>query len=285
MSETDYVDAHFHMWDLQKFDYLWPNTDTRHLFRNFGPRDVLNSMKTTPVQHGIFIQVLNNNVDETKWVLEEAQKHTFIKGVVGGIDLTSLHLEATLDELQMNPLFKGVRHILDLEDSTWLTRSEVHAGLGILQERGLTFDLLLRPPLLTHLPDLGRKFPRLRMIIDHIAKPYIKDQILSPWKEEMAEAAKFPNIYCKISGLVTEANLKKWTKEDIKPYVQHVLECFGVDHCVFGSDFPVFKEANAEYRDIYKLLLDLLIDQGITEDDRKKIFKENAVKFYNLALS
>ncbi|XP_013393929.1 uncharacterized protein LOC106161506 isoform X1 [Lingula anatina] len=284
MDLTDLVDTHFHLWNLKKFQYAWPDADVPILFRDINIEEYAEETRDTTFRHAVFVQVLNNCPEETKWLLKLAKTHPFLKGVVGGIDLTSPDLEKTLDELSMDPKFVGTRHILDFEKEDWLTREDVKKGLGILEKKGLTFDLLLRPHLLKHVPSLGAQFPNLKMVVDHIAKPFIKDGKMEGWKEDMEKIAKCPNISCKLSGLVTEADLKDWKVEDFVPYVKHVMKIFGVDRCFFGSDWPVSLMAGASFQKVFQVLQDILKKLDVTEEDQIKIFRENAIKFYNLKI-
>ncbi|CAG2212622.1 L-fucono-1,5-lactonase-like [Mytilus edulis] len=277
-----YVDTHFHIWELDRFDYSWPTKDDKTLFKNFQIEELEEAVKATPVKYAVFVQCLNNKPEEAKWVMELAKNHSIIKGVVAGLDLTSSDLPKVLDDMQQNQLFKGCRHILDFEDEKWITREDVFQGLKVLEDRGLTFDLLLRPHLLKYIPDLIRRLPKLKFVVDHIAKPYAKDGKMSPWKEEIASIAEFPNVWCKISGLVNEGDLINWKKEDFQPYVDHVIRCFGIDRCMYGSDWPVCSQAGCKYVDVYSLLNDLL--PSLSDEDKEKMFKENGRKFYSLQL-
>nr|XP_022323194.1 uncharacterized protein LOC111124546 isoform X1 [Crassostrea virginica] len=279
----DCVDSHFHIWDLQNFQYPWPTAAEAAIFKNFSPKDLQENLTKTPVRHAVFVQCLNGSPEEAKWVIHQAKDCPFIKGVVAGIDLTSPKLQEVLDEMQKFPLFKGVRHILDMEEADWITREDVHAGLKVLEGRGISYDLLLRPPLLKYIPGVVSKFPKLKFVVDHIAKPYVKDKKIDGWREEIAEIAKYPNVYCKLSGLVTEADWQSWKKEDFQPYIDHVLHCFGVDRCMFGSDWPVCTLANTDYKGTFDLVQDLL--SSLSTDDKKKIFRQNAADFYRLDLT
>lgn len=279
----DFVDGHFHIWELDRCQYLWPSEDNPALFKNFTAVQLEAGMKDTPVKHAVFVQVQNNNPGEIDWVTELAKKHSFIKGIVGGLDLTSPKLPDVLDDLQKNnPLFKGCRHILDFEEEKWITRDDVFRGLKALEDRGLTFDLLVRPHLLKYIPDLVRRLPKLMFVINHISKPHVKEGIMSPWKEDIATIAEFPNVLCKLSGLVNEGDLVNWKKEDFQPYVDHVVTCFGIDRVMFGSDWPVCTVAGCQYVDVYDLLSDLL--PYLSDDEKLKLFRENARKFYSLKL-
>ncbi|XP_033753661.1 uncharacterized protein y4mH-like [Pecten maximus] len=276
-----YVDSHFHIWDLDKFKYPWPTSAEGPIFREVTADEYVNNLQKTPVRYGVFVQCLNGHPDESKWVMEQARSWPEIKGVVGGVDLTDPNIRETLADLRKNPLFKGVRHILDMEDPTWITRDDVHKGLAVLEELGLTFDLLLRPHLLSYVPSVVAKFPRLKMVVDHIAKPYIKEKKIDQWKLDMAEIAKqSDNVFCKISGMVTEADWESWKPDDFVPYVQHVISCFGVDRVMFGSDWPVCTLAKASFTDVFELFTNLT--SNFSTQDKTKMLRENAKGFYSL---
>ncbi|XP_025113747.1 LOW QUALITY PROTEIN: uncharacterized protein LOC112575864 [Pomacea canaliculata] len=222
-------------------------------------------------------------LEEALWMCQEADKHSFIKGIVAGIDITSDKLNATLNILTGHPRIVGIRHILDLEpDKEWLAREATIKGLEVLQERGLTFDLLLRPHSMHFIPELSRKLPRLKMVVDHLAKPYIKDGLIEKWAEDMTTIAQNPNIFCKLSGMVTEADLKAWKEKDFEPYVKHVLNCFGPERCMFGSDWPVCGLAGATYSDVFNMMLRLV--SKLSPGNEAAIFRDNAVRFYGLKI-
>ncbi|XP_078605396.1 L-fucono-1,5-lactonase-like [Branchiostoma floridae x Branchiostoma japonicum] len=274
------VDTHVHLWDLEKWKYAWPTPDLKPLWRNFYPEDLQTAMGTTPVQNIILVQVLNHSTEETEWELDLCEKHPFLAGVVGWVDLTDPQLESTLDRLASSPYFLGVRYILDFEADDWLARSDVQNGLGLLERKGLTYDLLIRPRHFRYAKEVVSKFPKLKFVINHLAKPHIKDGVIEGWREGMEELSRFPNVYCKLSGMVTEADPDHWTVEDFRPYVQHVLQCFGAQRCMFGSDWPVCRMANADYPQVHQVLSQCL--DGCTNEQKEAIFGRNAVEFYSI---
>lgn len=277
-----FVDGHFHIWELERFKYFWPTEAEKEagLFKDFTIEEYNRQRGETPVKYGVFIQVLNHSPEEAEWLFELAEKNPAIKGVVAGVDLTSPNLEGVLDRLSKNKLFVGVRHILDVEKVDWITTEAALRGLAALEKRGLTYDLLLRPYYLKYIPEVISKFPNLRFVVDHIAKPYVKDKKIDGWREEIAEIAKYPNVHCKISGLVNEGDLNNWKADDFKPYIEHILSIFGVDRCFFGSDWPVCTQADCEYKDVYNLATGLL--SHLSDDDKEKLFSKNCINFYNL---
>jgi L-fuconolactonase len=182
----------------------------------------------------------NTLIEETYWLLELAERHDFIKGVVGWVDLQSPQLGATLDALQKHAKFRGVRHpVHDEPETGWLMRPVVLEGLRELARRNIPFDLLMRPVHLPLIPKLADAVPKLRMVLDHIGKPRIAEPAVDRWREDIAEAAKLPQLYCKLSGMITEADHENWTSADLSPYVEHVLRSFNLQRLMFGSDWPV----------------------------------------------
>lgn len=273
------VDAHFHVWDLQKFSYPWPTPEMK-IYKNYYPCGLEQAVEGTPVKHAIFVQCLNGSVEEAKWVIDMASRHPIIKGVVAGLDITSPKLEDDISILKGTGMLKGVRHILDFEEENWISRDDVGRGLETLGRHGVSFDLLVRPHHLKYVPDVVSKHTNTKFIINHIAKPPVTTGKLDGWKEDMAAIAKFSNVYCKISGLISEQKPNLWKEIQFQPYIDHVLSVFGPDRCIYGSDWPVFQMADASYTENFSLIRNLL--SKLDEDDQTKIFRQNAMKFYNL---
>jgi L-fuconolactonase len=219
-------------------------------------------------------------VEETRWLLELASANDFIRGVVGWVDLTDPHVGATLDELQKHPKFKGIRHpVHDEPDASWLVRDDVLRGLAELARRGIPYDLLLRPLHLPLIPRIADRVPDLRMVIDHLAKPLIRDGAMDPWAADMEVAAKLPQVYCKISGMITEADPANWNSQQLAPYIAHVMHRFGPDRLMFGSDWPVCLSVGT-----WKQVL-AAFTQGLgaqTVGVREKLLGQTAAQFYGI---
>jgi len=288
------VDTHFHIWDLQlrntykKTDgsFDWPDASLPKIHRNILAPEAEEELLGSGVKAAIFVQCLNSCVEEVRWVEKLAEKHKIIKGIVGGLDLTQ-DTEELRRQIRSFPLLLGVRHILDCEEEDWLTREDVHRGLQVVMEEGKVFDCLVRPPILKHVATVAAKFPNLRMIIDHISKPYISKGVdlgLSGWKEDMASAALHKNVFCKLSGMVTEVDpvnhAQAWGPHTFRPYVEHCLQVFGAERCMFGSDWPVCRLAGAEHSQVVQVLDQILEGRG--DEVKNMIFKQNALKFYKL---
>ena len=273
------VDAHQHFWDIQRFSYPWLSPEQAVLYRNYGPEDLKPEMDAAGVQRSVFVQA-THVVDEARWVLRLSDRYPFIAGVVGWVDLTDPDIGMVLHELQQHPRFKGVRHqVHDEPDDRWLLRDDVWRGLEELAARGLTFDLLLFPRHLPHLPEVLEQHPTLRFVIDHLAKPPIKSGETEPWQTDLQRVARYPNVWCKLSGMVTEASHHSWRPEDLKPYVQSAVDLFGYDRLMWGSDWPVCRLA-ADYGQVKAALLQAL--GAVDDESLEKILGRNAIGFYSL---
>jgi L-fuconolactonase len=273
------IDAHQHFWDIRQFQYPWMPPGDSPLRRNYLPSDLAPILKRNRFDGSVLVHA-NVVLEETSWLLELASQHDFIRGVVGWVDLTDPRVGATLDELQRHPKFKGVRHLVhDEPDVGWLIREDVLRGLRELARRGIPYDLLLRPPHLPLVPRLAERVPKLRMVIDHIAKPLIAAQRMDGWAEDMEAASKIPQVFCKLSGMITEANPGGWKAEHLRPYVQHVLSLFGPDRLMFGSDWPVCTLAGT-WKEVLAAFTQAIGPQPI--EAREKLLGETAARFYAL---
>ncbi|MDP6444838.1 MAG: amidohydrolase family protein [Pirellulaceae bacterium] len=275
------IDAHQHFWHLlQPFNYKWLNTpENEPIRRSYVPADLADHLQSAGVDRSIVVQT-QHTVEENRWALELAEEHEFIAGVVGWVDLASHDCEYELLEFKDHPKFVGVRHVTqDEPDDNFIIRPQVMRGLRVLQRHRIPFDLLFYVKHLHHAAALAVELPDLPMVIDHLAKPRIKDQALHDWEESFRTAAAFPNIYCKLSGMVTEADWNEWTPADLKPYVEIALEAFGPDRCMYGSDWPVCELA-ATYEQVHAALNEVL--GPLSETENAAIFGGTASRFYNL---
>ena len=273
------IDAHQHFWDIQRFQYPWMPAGESPLRRNFLPDQLAPILERNHFDGSVVVQA-NTIIEETRWLLDLAAQHEFIRGVVGWVDLTDARLGATLDELQRHPKFKGARHLVhDEPDVNWLLRADVLRGLSELARRDLPYDLLLRPPHLKLVPRIAEHLPKLRMVIDHIAKPPIAAQRLNGWAEDIAAAAQIPEVYCKLSGMITEADPRGWKAEHMRPYVAHVLAHFGPDRLMFGSDWPVCTLAGT-WKQVLAAFTQAAGPQTI--EVRDKLLGATAARFYRL---
>jgi L-fuconolactonase len=273
------IDAHQHFWDLSRLEYPWMPPGESVLRRNYLPEDLAPILELNRFDGTVAVQA-NVVIEETWWLLDLADRHDLIRGVVAWVDLTDAQLGNTLDRCQGRSKFKGVRHLVhDEPDVRWLLREDVIRGLRELARRNIPFDLLLRPLHLPFMPELADRVPGLRMVIDHIAKPLIAQGEMEPWARDMETVSKIPGMHCKLSGMITEANQRSWQPGDLHPYVQHVLSLFPADRLMFGSDWPVCLLAGS-----WKQVL-AAFTQGcgpLPSSQRDQILGETAARFYGL---
>ena len=278
-SSSAVVDSHHHFWDVGKLEYQWMPPGESVLRRNYLPVDLAPELKQAGVDKTVIVQA-HQSLEETMWLLDIAENNEFVAGVVGWVDLTAADLGDTLDELQANPWFKGVRHIWhDEPDDDWLARPGPVNGLREVAARGLAYDFLVRPQHLKYVPEIMDKVPDLRSVIDHIAKPLIAEKAIEPWLEDLREVANIPGMMCKVSGMVTEADLDNWTPDDLAPYVAHVLGMFGYDRLMYGSDWPVCL-LGGSYQEVIGAAKTTL--SSLTSEETEAVFGKNAARFYRL---
>lgn len=273
------IDSHQHFWQVGRFAYPWMSSDLGVLYRDYLPDDLAPILQQNGVKQTVLVQA-SNSVAESRWLLDLADANSFIAGVVGWVDLMSVEIDAQLDELCAHPKFKGVRHLVESEPhDDWLVQPAVLAGLKKLSARGLSYDLLVHTRHLRYVPHVAESCPDLRLVVDHMAKPPIARNEIKEWSEALKPVARYPNIQCKLSGLVTEASWSSWQANDLRPYVEYALESFGADRVMFGSDYPVCLLA-ASYGRVLDSFQEILKD--ISDSDRDKIFSKNAARFYRL---
>ncbi|HJP90361.1 MAG TPA: amidohydrolase family protein [Pyrinomonadaceae bacterium] len=273
------IDSHQHFWQVGRFDYPWMSRDLGVLYRDYLPPDLSPILERNGISKTVLVQA-SNSVAESRWLLELAGANSFIAGVVGWVDLTSPEVEEQLRELSTDPKFKGVRHLVESEpNDDWLVQPAMLSGLNRLAAHGLSYDLLVHTRHLKYVPQVAETCPELALVIDHLAKPPIARNEIKEWSQALAPVAKFPNINCKLSGLVTEANWNSWRTDDLRPFVDRALELFGVERMMFGSDYPVCLLA-ATYDRVVESFQETLKD--LSDLEREKIFSTNAAKFYRL---
>jgi len=273
------VDSHQHFWQVGRFDYPWMSPEVDALYHDYLPAMLEPILNRNGVEKTILVQA-SNSVEETRWLLSLAEQNQFIGGIVGWVDLRSDQVVRQLDEFCAHPKFKGVRHLVESEPADdWLVQENVLNGLRQLSLRGLTYDLLVHTRHLKHATRVADECPELHLVIDHLAKPPVARREIDDWARHLKETARCPNIWCKLSGLVTEASWTNWRVEDLRPYVEKVLEYFGPARMMFGSDWPVCLLA-ASYDQVLESFEILLAD--VDETNRSRIFSENAVEFYRI---
>lgn len=277
------IDAHHHLWRLSEpFNYRWLDAPAlAPIRRDFMPDDLEPLLRSTGVDATVVVQT-QHDTRENHWALGLAERHPFLAGVVGWVDLAALDCEEQLLEVKDHPKFVGVRHVTqDEPDDDFIVRGDVLRGLRVLEKHGVPFDLLFYVKHLRNAPTLAAALPDLPMVIDHLAKPHIKEHRTDDWLPHFQAAARFPNLYCKLSGMVTEADWNHWSVDDLVPYVRAALDAFGPDRLMFGSDWPVCELA-ADYAEVYGALDQAL--GSLSESERAAIFGGTAARFYGLAV-
>ncbi len=273
------IDAHQHFWNYDPVRDDWIDDTMSVLKDDFLPDGLKKEMDSCGIEGCVAVQA-DQSEKETTFLLDLAAQNPFIKGVVGWVDLASLEVESWLAFFSKSKLFKGVRHIVQAEpDVQFMLREDFKRGIDALSEFNFTYDILIYPKHLDVALELVSQFPEQPFVIDHMAKPEIKAKVISPWKEQMEELATAPNVYCKVSGLVTEADWHNWKEDDLKPYLDVVFGAFGTNRLMFGSDWPVCNVAGS-YASVYSLVEEYL--KGFDKEDREKIWGQNASDFYAL---
>ena len=292
------IDSHQHYWDVSNvfpaddlpwvlgtLSYGWKEAGLDSLNRNFLPLHLEPQMQALGVQYTVLANALHSRA-ETRWMLGVAESHQSVAGVIGWVNLAQPAELVRADLASIHhPKLVAVRHILQFEpDQAWILRPEVVAGLQTVASLGLAYDLLVNPAQLNVVPRLSDLVPDLRMVIDHAAKPNIKTRELEPWASGIRAAAQNKQVFCKLSGMITEADLQTWTRQDLLPFLEVALDAFGPERLMFGSDWPVCTLAGS-YRDAYSALsenLDELFGQ-VPGPVSEAIFQDNASRFYKLS--
>lgn len=274
------LDAHQHFWKFDPVRDSWITEDMAVIRRDFGPEDLQPVLQ----QHGFDGCVLVQSAEpehENDYLLEQAAKHDFIKGVVGWVDFFSDTLEERLAHYASFEKLKGFRYILQgAEDRALMLCPEFGQGIRKLQQHGFTYDVLIYPDQLQYAEQLIAAFPEQPFVLDHMAKPYIKEGKIAEWKRDMNALAKHENVSCKVSGMVTEADWKSWKKEDFAPYMDVVVEAFGTGRLLYGSDWPVCLVA-ATYGEQLGIAQDYF--SAFSHNEQEAVFGGNAARYYNLS--
>ena len=272
------IDSHQHFWKYDPVRDTWIDTSMDSIRKDFLPKDLLPILKANKIDGCIAVQA-DQSETETEFLLQCAEKNPFIKGVVGWVDLIANNLEERLEYYASNPLFKGVRHIVQAENDDYLLRKDVQNGIGKLLKYNLAYDILVFPNQLPSAIAMVEAFPNQKFILDHIAKPTISKAISEIWVHNIKQLSTHKNVYCKLSGLVTETINFKFKEDDFKPYIDVIFKAFGPDRIMFGSDWPVCLLAT-NYDKVLKIVNDYLENQSI--EVKNNILGKNAIKIYNL---
>ena len=271
------IDSHVHFWKYNKKRDDWM-AEMKILQQDYLPEHLSLTLKRNEVDGVIAVQADQSEV-ETRFLVELSKTHPIIKGVVGWIDLRAANLEEKLAEFSQYSIIKGYRHIVQGEPDDFLLKEDFQKGVAALNAYNYTYDILIYPRQLKAAATFVGKFPEQKLIIDHCAKPDIKNKKIEEWKIWMEEISKHPNVYCKLSGLLTEAAWKNWSPAEFYPYLDVVFNAFGTDRLVFGSDWPVILVSGIYVQ--WKSLIEKYME-NFSEEDKEKVFGGNAVRFYEL---
>jgi len=273
------IDSHQHFWKYDPVTYEWINDEMAVIRHDFLPEDLEPVLKANGFDGCVTVQS-DQSEAENEFQLANAEKHSFIKGVIGWVDLQSPQVEEGLAYYSQFKKLKGFRHVLQGEPQRdFMLRPAFLNGISLLKKHGYTYDVLIFPDQLNYTADFVSRFPNQPFVIDHIAKPDIKNKTIDDWAKDIKTVAKFENVYCKVSGMVTEADWKGWKPTDFHPYLDVIVEAFGVNRLMFGSDWPVCKVA-AEYEQMLDIVKSYF--SKFSDAEQADFFGGNAGKFYNI---
>ena len=272
------IDAHQHFWRYSPASHAWIDNSMPQIKRDFLPDDLQPLLAAAGFDGCIAVQA-QQDVAETQWLLDLAAQHPFIKGVVGWVDLCAPDVATQLAPLAANARLVGIRHIAQDEPDDFLVRDDFRNGVAALAQFDLAYDILIYARQLPAAIDLVKRFPQQRFVLDHIAKPAIRDGDLMPWAKGIAEISRQHNVGCKLSGIVTEAGWQSWTRGDLMPYIDTISDWFPPDRLMIGSDWPVCLLA-APYADAIALITDRIA--SLPAPDQSAILGETATRIYNL---
>lgn len=273
------IDSHQHFWKYEPVKHNWIDDSMAVIRKDFMPSDLQKVYAENEIDGCIAVQA-DQTLEETDFLLKLSAKNDFIKGIVGWVDLRSENIEEVLENYSKFEKIKGFRHIVQGEpDHNFLLRPDFLRGISKLEKYNFTYDILIFPHQLGATLEFVKKFPNQKFVIDHIAKPYIKDGFYDGWAALMTEIGKQENVYCKLSGMITEADFDKWTPQQIEPYMNLVLNAFGSEKIMFGSDWPVCLVAG-NYKKVKEIVTDFIAK--LSSKEQASIMGGNAIKFYNL---
>ncbi len=273
------IDTHHHLWNYNPVEFDWIDDEMAAIRRSFLPGNLQEIIKTTEVEAVVSVQA-RQTIAETEWLLKLAGEYNFMKGVVGWLPLQNVNIEDLLEKYSENKWLKAVRHVVQGEpDPGFILRKDFNLGISKLKKFDLVYDILIFEHQLPNTIKFVDLHPNQLFVLDHIAKPKIKLNEIQPWAKNIKELAKRENVTCKISGMVTEADYKTWTEEQLKPYFDTVIEAFTPGRLMIGSDWPVCCVA-IEYKKWMELVLNRL--SSLSEDEQHKIKYQNAAGVYKI---
>ncbi|GHB49649.1 amidohydrolase [Pseudovibrio japonicus] len=270
------IDAHQHFWKLSRSDYRWLTPDLKAIYKDFHPSDLQPLLSQANMDGTILVQAADT-IEETRFLLQMATEHDWILGIVGWVNMEATNAPSVIGELAQNPKLVGIRPMIhDIADDEWMLQESLRPAIHALIDNSLTLDLLVRPRHLPHLKIFLNRYPELRAAINHCAKPDIRRNAFEDWADHLSEIAGTSSVFCKLSGLLTEAP-EHAGFEDIAPYAFHILNCFSPQRVMFGSDWPVLLLANT-YQNWVGMVEQLTAD--LAQADQSEIFGGTAARFY-----
>lgn len=272
------IDAHQHFWHYDAVKHNWIDDNMQIIRRDFLPENLQSVLAKNKIDGCVAVQA-DQTETETNFLLQLASENSFIKGIVGWVDLRAENIKERLEHYSQHKIVKGFRHVLQGETPEFMLQPSFLNGIAQLAQFDFTYDILIFPHQLKAALALVKGFPQQRFVIDHIAKPYIKAGLIDEWKKDIEQIAAYENVYCKISGMVTEADYQLWKKEDFIPYIDVVVSSFGIQRIMFGSDWPVCLVAAT-----YKTMLEIITDyfKSFSKNEQEFFFGKNAIDFYRL---
>lgn len=271
------LDSHQHFWKYSDAEYGW--IDDNALRRDFLPEDLHKELKVAGIDGSISVQA-RQTTGETEWLLSLAEQNSFLKGVVGWVPLTSPSVEGDIEKYASHKKLKAVRHVVqDEKDDRYILRPDFNSGVALLDKHGLAYDILIFEKHLPAAIQFVDRHPKQRFILDHIAKPRIREGVVAPWRDNLREMAKRPNVWCKVSGVVTEADHQKWTEAQVRLYIDAAIDAFTPKRIMFGTDWPVCTTATT-----YKNWTELMrrATKNLSPSERDSIFGGAAAAAYRI---
>ena len=273
------IDSHQHFWKYNPLKHSWIDDDMSVIRKDFLPSDLAKVYIENGISGCIAVQA-DQTLEETDFLIDLASKYDFIKGIVGWVDLRSENIEKVLEKYSKQNIVKGFRHVVQAEsDHNFLLRPSFLRGISSLEKYNFTYDILVFPHQLGAVLEFVKQFPKQKFVIDHIAKPYIKDGFYEGWASQMTSISKQENVYCKMSGMITEADYNTWTSEQLNPYMDLILKDFGPDRIMFGSDWPVCLVAG-NYKQVKEIVTNFILK--LSDSEQRGIMGNNAINFYNI---
>jgi L-fuconolactonase len=273
------IDSHQHFWKYEPVKHSWIDDDMSVIRKNFLPSDLAKVYQENGINGCVAVQA-DQTLEETDFLIDLASKNDYIKGIVGWVDLRSENIEEALEKYSKHNIVKGFRHVVQGEsDHNFLLRPNFLRGISLLERYNFTYDILVFPHQLGAVLEFVKQFPKQKFVIDHIAKPYIKDGFFEGWASQMKLISKQENVYCKMSGMITEADYNTWTLEQLNPYMDLILNVFGSNRIMFGSDWPVCLVAG-NYKQVKEIVTNFIVK--LSDSEQRGIMGYNAINFYNI---